>query len=344
MRTDQGSALNVAALTGGMNVPSARFRIRQLIGPLAERNVDVDEFPAVFGAYPPKLRPVRPFWFAATMMERALALSRSSRYDLRILQRELVSTVPTVERFVKTPSILDVDDAIWVYRKGIAARHAGSSVDFIVCGNAFIAEYFSQFGKPVAIIPTGVDIDRFHPRPRESDSRKVIGWSGSSSGYRFFASLEPVLAALLKKHPDWLLRVVSDAPPPFHSINPSQLEYSPWSADEEVRLIASMNIGIMPLDNTEWSKGKCSYKMLLYMSCGVPVVVSDVGMNREVLDFGAAGFGVSAPDDWIGAIEALIKDEKLRAAFGTTGRQVVEQHFSLAAVADQWSTVLATFA
>ncbi len=333
----------VAALTGGKNIPSARFRIRQLIAPLAERSVDLTEFPALFGAFPPTSHFTRPFWFSATLLERISAILKANRYDIIIFQRELISTLPTVERMASKSTILDVDDATWLFRNGIAAANVSAASDFIVCGNNFLAEHFSRYGKPIAIIPTGVDTHRFHPGHSVKKSRKVIGWSGTSGGFRFIVeNVESGIAKLLNKHSDWVFRVVSDMQPTFKLINPKQFEYVQWSENNEVESIATMDIGIMPLEHSDWCRGKCSYKMLLYMSCGVPVVVSDFGMNRDILNIAPLGIGVPENGDWYEALEAIIVDEKLGIVFGNNGRKVVESHFSTTVVADQWVTVLHT--
>lgn len=335
--------MKVAALTGGKNLPSAKFRIRQLIEPLAERSVDITEFPAVFGMYPPSSPYIRPFWLSGALLERTYALIQANRYDRVIFQRELISTIPTVERLVRKSAILDVDDAIWFHRNGIAAANVSAAVDLIVCGNNFLAEHFSKYGKPIAIIPTGVDTQRFRPMDKMSKSRKVIGWSGTSGGFRFFSeNIESGIAQILNRYSDWMFRVVSDRPPPFKLINPNQLEFIPWSEQNEVESIATMDIGIMPLESSDWCRGKCSYKMLLYMSCGVPVVVSEIGMNREVIDYAPAGIGVPENGDWYEALEAIISDENLGLVFGNNGRLVVEEHFSTSIVANQWATLLNT--
>lgn len=335
--------MKIAALTGGKNTPSARFRIGQLIIPLAKQSIDITEMPAVFGAFPPASRYIRPFWFSATLLERTLALLQANRYDRVIFQRELISTVPTVERLVSKSAVLDVDDAIWFYRNGSAAANVSAAADLIVCGNSFLAEHFSKYGKPIAIIPTGVDTQRFCPMDNNGKSRKVIGWSGTSGGYRFFSkNIESGIARLLNRYPDWVFRVVSDSPPPFKLINPSQLEYVPWSEQNEVESIATMDIGIMPLENSDWCRGKCSYKMLLYMSCGVPVVVSAIGMNQEIINYAPVGIGVPENGDWYEALESIMIDEKLGCVFGKNGRSVVEKHFSTTIVANQWADVLIT--
>ncbi|MET3130530.1 glycosyltransferase involved in cell wall biosynthesis [Oxalobacteraceae bacterium GrIS 1.11] len=300
------------------------------------------EYTAEYGSYPPPQSWRRPFWLGAAACSRFAQIRRAHCADLSILQREFISTLPSLEGLTKGPRVLDVDDAIWLYRRGAAANHLGRVSDHIVCGNQFLAEHFSRFGKPLSIVPTAVDIAKFQPLARRGLGRRIIGWSGTFGGYEYFAAIEEKLARLLAGYPDWMLRIVSDRAPKFEHIAPSQLEYLPWSPENEVRCIAEMDIGLMPLDDTPWSRGKCSYKMLLYMACGIPVVVADMGMNREILNMGEVGIGALSPDDWIAALESLMRDEGRCQRLGANGRELVERQFSIATVADQWQRVLAS--
>ncbi|KQW42137.1 hypothetical protein ASD88_24100 [Pelomonas sp. Root662] len=170
----------------------------------------------------------------------------------------------------------------------------------------------------------------------------MIGWSGTSGGYRYFAPLQDALAALLRRHPDWRLRFISDRPPTLERLPAAQVEYHAWSQDTEAALTADMDIGIMPLDDSPWSLGKCSYKMLLYMACGIPVVVSDLGMNRDILGMREVGLGVRSPDDWVEALDALMGDEPCRQRMGREGRKLAVERFSLAVAASQWCEAVAS--
>ncbi|MDE2420945.1 MAG: glycosyltransferase family 4 protein [Gammaproteobacteria bacterium] len=332
--------ITVAAFTQGMNVPSARFRVRQLIDPLVDHSVTLTEFVSQYSAYPPQQTWRRPQWMLNELVGRIPQLIASHKYDVSIIQREFISTIPSLEFLSKRPRIFDVDDAVWLYRGGIAADTIARASDRIVCGNSFLADYFSQFGKKIDIIPTAVDIARFNRKEKNGKSRLILGWSGSSSGYRFFDGLEKPMAKLLERYPDWVLRIVSNSPPVFNDIPASKVEYIQWTPANEAQTIAEMDIGLMPLDNSFWSRGKCSYKMLLYMACGVPVVVSDVGMNAEIIRQADVGFGVSNPDEWMTALEALMDSEGTRRLLGSNGRQLVEQYYSLDAIANVWSNTL----
>lgn len=331
--------IKAVALTNGPTVPSTRFRIKNIVDDISKYNVELNYLDAHVSSYPPLGFFARVMWLAKELFFRIPDIISTYQYDIVIFQRELISTIPTYEGLVKQPSVLDVDDAIWLYRRGWAANSIARKVDHIVCGNQFLADYFGTFGKPLTIIPTSVDVARFIPRATGLSSR-VIGWSGTSGGFKFLHGIEAVLAEILSANPTWTLRIVSDRMPRFSLIPEHQLEFVLWSEEGEVKAIQEMDIGLMPLDDTPWSRGKCSYKMLLYMACGLPVVVSDFGMNRDVLSHDFVGFGAKSPDEWREKLTELIDDEALRNRAGANGRQVVLDRYSTAVAAMKWRAVL----
>lgn len=279
--------IKVAAYTGGINVPSARFRVRQYIPLLNKSCVLIDEYPAKFGSYPPLNKLKRPLWGAQTLCDRGFAALRSYKYNVTLLQREMMSTVVTFEPLTKRPRILDVDDAIWIHRRGFAAKKIAKLSDLIICGNSFLADYFSRLNRNVVVIPTAVDAKIFLPLDNQEDSENlIIGWSGSSPGFQYLYDIERSLSMVLKKHPGAILRIIADFRPNFKLIPPERIEYVKWSPAVEVKLIQTMTVGIMPLRDSILARGKCSFKMLTYMACSVPVVVSPVGMNKEILSLG----------------------------------------------------------
>jgi len=330
---------NFMVLCQGKQVPSSRFRIENLINKLNKSGVTLDIRNAHVSAYPPRGVFSRIFWLFKELFFRIPDIVNSYRYDGVIFQRELISTIPTLERFTKKPRILDVDDAIWLHRGGWAADDLARRVDHIVCGNQYLADYFKAFGKPITIIPTGVDVERFIPN-KTSIFNKTIGWSGTSGGFKYLYSIERSLSQVLLAHPDWKLLIVSDHAPNFKLIPEDQLEFVLWTSDTEVNTIQNMDIGLMPLDDTPWSRGKCSYKMLLYMACGLPVVASDIGMNSEVLAHDFIGYGAKTDKDWFDAINRLIDSEDLRQKAGDNGRKVIVNYYSTDAVVKCWCRVL----
>ncbi len=333
--------LKVAAFTGGSNIPGTRFRVRQYIEPLRLEGVEVDEFTAPLGAYPPANRLLRPVWGVASLASRMPALVKSYRYDLTLLQRELISTLATLESASKAPRIFDVDDAIWLYREGKAATRIAQKCQAVICGNGFLAQHFSRWNSRVTVIPTAVDTERFLPTTtRNTTGRTVIGWIGTSGNFKYLYQIEQALAAVLEKTPGTVLLIVSDARPNFSLLEPDRVEFRSWSVEGEVRAIQQMSVGIMPLDNSEWARGKCSFKMLQYMACGLPVVVSPVGMNAEVLAIGAAGIGACTNDDWVDALLGLLTNEDARTRMGSAGRQIVMEHYSVRVIAPRLASFL----
>lgn len=331
--------ISAAAFTLGATVPSTRFRVSQYVGPLSTMGVDITQYHARVSSYPPPQLARRPGWMLGELASRIVDVARARKHDVTILQREFVSTIPTLERLTKPPRILDVDDAIWLRRRGRAANTIAKSVDHIVCGNDYLASYFGRFGHPVTVIPTAIDTARFTPTDDDTPAN-LIGWSGSSSGYRYLHRIEGALAEVLERNPDWRLRIVSDKPPKLESIPAHRVEFRRWSLDSEVADICQIDIGLMPLDASPWSLGKCSYKMLLHMACGRPVVASDVGMNHQVLAMGSVGLGAVRDTDWVRHLDELIRDASLRTELGRGGRRVVEDAFAVDVLASRWREVI----
>lgn len=326
--------IRALAFTGGAHVPSARFRIRQFLGVLEEHGVALHERPSRPGAYPPQGTWRRLAWAPASLADRVPAVLASHRYDVTVLQRELLSTFVTLEGLTTRPRVLDVDDALWTLPRGGFAARLARRCDRVIAGNEYLAEWFGLHCRDVVIVPTAVDTDRFRPSPRAADGHIIIGWSGASGGLAYLERIGDAIGRVLRAHPTARLRVLSDQPPRLPSVPASQLDFVPWSVASEVETIQSFDLGLMPLPDTPWERGKCSYKMLLYLACGVPALVSPVGMNRRVLTEGAVGAGVS-DDAWCEVLTDWIGDATRREAAGRAGRQLVASRYSRAVVAPQ---------
>ncbi|HEY2170606.1 MAG TPA: glycosyltransferase family 4 protein [Candidatus Angelobacter sp.] len=332
--------ISVAAFTIGQNAPGSRFRVRQYIADLKLHGVELSEFYPRAGGYPPVRKWTRPFWAVASLAGRLPDIARSFSYDVTLLQREMLSTFLTLEPLTKHPRVLDVDDAIWLNRDSSFARKLAHISDSVICGNSFLAEYFRRWNANITILPTAVDTKRFVPlQTRSFGNAPVIGWSGNRSGFADLKIVEASLRTVLTKYPKARLRIMADERPTL-DVPAHQLEFVLWSPEVEVQTIQSMDIGIMPLRDTLWSRGKCSYKMLLYMSCGIPVVVSPVGMNAEILEMASIGESANSADDWISALEALISNAKLAASMGEQGREVTLKSFSVNVLAERLASEL----
>jgi glycosyltransferase involved in cell wall biosynthesis len=333
--------IKVAAFTAGLRISAARFRVRQYIGALRSHGIGLEEFSAPFGSYPPRNRLLRPFWGIASLGSRIPGIVRSHRYDVVLLQRELLSTFFTLEPLTNRPRVLDVDDAIWLRRNGSFARRLACICDSVICGNSFLAEHFERWNSNVSILPTAVDVDRFLPAKGEPrDDRPTIGWSGGCGGFVDLKVAEKALQVILKMYPKARLRVMSDETPRCLDLPAAQVEFVPWSPEAEVQAIQNMTIGIMPLEDNLWNRGKCAYKMLLYLSCGVPVVVSPVGMNDELLRAAPIGRGARNTEEWVDALKELLFRPKEAATMGQRGRDLVVERFSISAIAPRLAAQL----
>lgn len=324
---------NICAFTQGELSPSTRFRLSQYVPFFETAGYSVNFNHAKVSAFPPAEKIRRPYWFASEVMHRFKQVN-SCKEKYSFIQREMISTLPTFERFVGGVKLFDVDDAIFLNRNGLAAKNIAKRVDAVICGNEFLAEYFYKYNNNVHIIPTAVDNKRFVPVASISQ-QKYIGWSGSSSGHVFLYTIQDQLRRFLECYPDFKLLISSDKCPVFSAIPNEKVEFRKWSVFTEVSDIQDMTIGIMPLDSNPWSLGKCSYKMLLYMACGIPCVVSAIGNNNDVLGKGLVGLGVSQVDRWTDALISLVTQPELMDSMASNAPLVVEKHYSVQSVSNQ---------
>ncbi|MCI5163824.1 MAG: glycosyltransferase [Candidatus Electrothrix sp. AX5] len=348
------TSLNITAITGGDNEPSARFRVRQYIHGLAEHDINVNEnypFIAKSGRYwyhkYPFLAQILPQLGTAGLRiaTRLPAIIESYKTNLTWIQREFLTAFSTTEGLTKSPRVFDVDDAIWLRLKATEsfAKKIVRRMDGLVCGNSWLADYFSDCNTPTWVIPTGVDTERWRSgflTPREN---LYIGWIGTSGNYRYLYEIEQALFQFFKKFASAKLFVIADSPPNFSYLSEKNVQFFPWSQDIEVQAVQQMHIGIMPLQDSDWERGKCSFKMLLYMSIGLPVVVSPVGMNREILQKGRVGFGPRNHSEWMDALTSLAVSPELRKQMGSRGREVVEQYYSVKKIVPQLVDVFHSF-
>ncbi|WP_417069646.1 glycosyltransferase [Niveibacterium terrae] len=324
-------ALKLRAFTQGSSVPSARFRVRQYLPQLEAAGIALSESAARFGSYPRTRGLGRLPWLAATLAERSLAALKGNEADLVLFQREMVSTLYAPERLCRVPAVLDVDDAIWLTQRRGAVDKLAARCRLVLCGNAYIAEHFSALA-PVTVLPTGVDTGRW--TPGESEARPVIVWSGSAGGLPYLYELEDALSAVFEAVPEARLRVVCNAPPRFAKLAADKLEFVPWSAEGEVAAVRGGCVGVMPMPDTPWTRGKCSFKMLTYLACAVPAVASPWGMNAEVIAGGGA-LAAATPAAWAEALVTLLRDRDRARALGRTGRVQVEAKYAAALIGRQ---------
>lgn len=322
-----------------MHTPSTRFRWQQYLDDLTRAGLEVSESTSPIGAYAPASRIRRPLWLAESIAENLVRTLRANPYDLRFLQRNLTATLCTWEPLLRRPFVFDVDDAIFLGPRGASADRIARAASLTICGNSFLADHFCQYGA-VEVLPTAVDTDRFVPRVGSPPSRQIIGWSGSSSGLKYLYGIEMAIQKLLDKHPEAIFKVVSDKAPVFKTLPSDRVLYERWCPDREVEALQEFTVGIMPLEDDLWARGKCSFKMLTYMAVGLPVVVSPVGMNVEILAQGACGFVAKITDDWVDAISSLLSEAELADQMGQVGRKIIEARYARNVIAPRLAQLL----
>lgn len=351
-------AVRVAALTSGRHDPSSRFRIRQHIEPLREMGINVREHVSRMDQYDPlpgwvqraprAVRVASHFAHLATVAcARVPDVAATWGCDVAWLRRGLVESLHTLEPFLKRPVALDIDDAVWLMRPfrrvsgEVAVARLARKSTVVIAGNAYIADHVSQYTDRIAIVPTAIDTDRFQPSLASREGAPfVIGWTGSSSNAGYLRMVQSPLAAFLRSHPDARLHVVSDWAPDLSEIPSGQLDYTPWTPEVEAVSLRDMDVGIMPLTDDAWTRGKCSFKMLQYMATGLPVVVSPVGMNAQILAQADVGLAASTVDDWHDALASMYQSPYERARYGCAGRSLAVTCYGRRAIARRLANIL----
>ena len=334
---DNTKNIQVAAITGGVRTPSARFRVRQYINKLASTGIEVKEHLPYFEK---SCGLPSPFKAAA----RIPALFRSRQADIIWLNKELVKGYPTFERMLKRPRVLDVDDAIWNSRPlgKTAVPYIAKAMDAVIAGNGYLANYFDKYCSNVYIVPTAIDLTRYTPRtlnPQDSSEKFVIGWTGLACNYKYLDEIVPALRIILSENSNAELMIVSNKPWRNPRIDPDRIQFIHWSPENETAILRRMSVGIMPLIDDEWTKGKCSFKMLQYMAVSLPVIASPVGMNKDVYEKGRIGFSAKSQDEWIDAMKTLYNDFDLQIEMGKTGRGIVEKYYNANKIAEELSQI-----
>lgn len=265
-------------------------------------------------------------------------LLNQSRFDIAVVQCELFPFAPSwFERnLIRIPYIYDFDDAWYLrYNTGKFSSLApllGNKVDSMIknaaavtAGNMHLSNYAMRLNKEVTLLPSVVDTRVYTPRMRrEKETVLTVGWIGSPSTAVYLRELVAPLQTLARDGGIKFVVVGAIAP----TIDGVEVVQLPWSEETEVELINTFDIGVMPLFNDDWAHGKCAFKLVQYMACGVPVVASNVGANIDVVAHDC-GFLVNAAPEWVHAIRCLWNQSSLREAMGARSRERIKQYYSL---------------
>lgn len=337
--------------------PSQRFRFEQYLSHLYEKGSHA-VMKSFFseGAYHAFYQSGNLFLkihsITVSYFNRVVLLFKLSSFDFIFIHREASPVGPpiieyVIAKFLNKKIIYDFDDAIWLTDnrresstvKILRCRWKISSICRwsykISCGNDYLAAYAAQFNPRVIVNPTTLDVVNIHkPIPLKNQKEEItIGWTGSHSTLKYLDTILPVLQAVERKHTHIRYLIIADKNPELPLTN---YVFLPWRKETEIEDLAQIDIGIMPLPDDAWTRGKCGFKALQYMAMCIPAVVSPVGVNREIVHHGIEGFCCTSHEEWFASLEELIMDPEKRSEMGKRGREKVVSHYSMTSNADNF--------
>lgn len=317
---------------GSQRKPSARMRVYELLPALRGRGVEVD-------VLEPRPR------------ERAYAVrmvAAAPRWDAVVIQKRLFRrSVLAALRAANPALIYDFDDAIYTRQddpEGRPAHPAAERLDDILAkarrvtaGNPTLAAYAKRITSSVTVVPTVIDTSRYQPRGRSSrEEPPVIGWAGTTGNLPMLELLRPALLALREEGLRFRFRVLSPEAPSWNDI---AIEFEPWTLERNTDAISEFDIGVTPLTDTPWNRGKCGLKALEYMALRVATIASPVGVLTDIVDHGNTGLVARDEKEWHAGLRHLVQEHDLRRRLGDAGRRVVEERYSIDVAATQMHDV-----
>ena len=349
--------------------PSTRYRVLQMLPTLAALGVDVRFHPFVseetYGRHREGSGPAMIGALVDGMAALRVVLQDSQAFDAIWIQRGLAPVLNGALlrelRFGDVPLVYDFDDAVHLPQEHgrwwleALRRPRASTVAFcraarvVLAGNAHLARFAIETLGPtgasrVRVVPSAVDTERFRPRgePRsltalEPPALPTLGWIGSSTTLRYLEALAPALRALAESVPHRLVVVAGPRPPKLPGV---AVEHRVWSGEREAELVQELDVGLYPLEDSPWTLGKCGFKALQYLACGVPCVASPVGVLRDIVRPGETGLHARGEGEWIDACARLLGDAAERKRMGENGRRLVERGYSVDVVAQHIAGVL----
>lgn len=339
--------MKVAAFTKyDREAASTRQRVLQYLPYLAAAGIEVAVHPLLDDAY------VRALASGAGPSRAAIAAAYARRFaqllkveaDRIWVYAELFPWLPApFERLAfrsGAPLIYDFDDAFFHpyddHPRPLVRRLLGGKLKPLIrgaasvcAGNDYLKDYADRAGASAIVLPTVVDIDRYVPAATRPGRAPTIGWIGSPSTWKFVRPLLPLLASLCRDHGLRFAAVGAGAGAAGDRF--AGLDLIDWSEDGEIAAVQAMDIGIMPLPDEPWARGKSGYKLVQYMACGLPVVASPVGVNTTIVRDGETGLLATDTGQWGQALTRLIDDHQLRSTMGRAGRARAVQSYSLQA-------------
>jgi glycosyltransferase involved in cell wall biosynthesis len=283
------------------------------------------------------------------------SLLRGRRPGIIWLEKELFPYIPAWFEsllLANVPYVVDIDDAIFhdydQHHSALVRRVLGKKIDrlfqkaaLVTAGNSYLLARANEAGaKWAELLPTVVDIDDYPFAAREPGNGFTVGWIGSPATQGYVRSMEPVLSELLDGECNRLVTIGTNYPQKLFKRH----EQHEWSSATEARQLSQLDVGIMPLPDEPFERGKCGYKLIQYMAAGLPVVASPVGVNKEIVRHGENGFLAETAAEWRNALALLKQDPLLRRRMGVAGREAVQRHYCLQVTGPKMADRLAAIA
>lgn len=322
---------------------SSRLRLYQYLPYLKNNGLEVTIAPLlgddyIRGIYGGKFSKLLIF---KSYITRLINISRASKFDLIWVEKEMLPWIPSCIELALLPAtvplVVDYDDAIFhrydQHKLSIVRRLLGRKIDLVmkranlvIAGNEYLAKRAHDAGASwVEIIPTVLDTNRYMPSYFTDNDIPIIGWIGSPSTTKFIQKISTALKEVTAIRRVQVVAVGAN----IEQISDLPIKTLLWTEASEVADIQHFDIGIMPLTDAPFERGKCGYKLIQYMACGKPVVASPVGVNSKIVSDGEDGFLASTHEEWVSALTKLIDNPRLRETMGSKGRQKVEVKYSL---------------
>jgi glycosyltransferase involved in cell wall biosynthesis len=296
-----------------------------------------------------------PLSVVRAIARRVTALVRLGKYDLVVLQYEAMPFLPALcDKYLaarRMPYVYDFDDAIFhnydQSRHALVRRLLSDKIGTVIRGAALVlagSEYLADHARKnnprVEVLPTVIDLSRYPESPARREPGDVepfvVGWIGSPSTAEYLDAIAPALRSFAAETPMRLVLIGASRP----RIPGVPLQLLPWTEQSEVERLRRFDVGIMPLPDTPWARGKCGFKLIQYMACGLPVIASPVGENRHIVEDGVNGLWARTPDEWLAALRLLRDDAALRARLGRAGRERVAARYCLQVTAPRLLSAL----
>lgn len=276
-------------------------------------------------------------------VKRLLLLFSIHKYDQVFIHREASPIGPPILEWMiakvfRKQIVYDFDDAIWLTNTSaeneiVSILKCHWKVEWIckwswkvTCGNDFLCDFAKQFNQNTIYIPTTLDLDEIDLPKTQSPTPKTyltIGWTGTHSTLKYLQAIVSVLQEL-QSEIDFNFILIADKNP--HLVL-KRYTYIPWNKKTEWEDLQKIDIGIMPLDNSEWEEGKCGFKAIQYMALGIPALASPTRANCTIIENGQNGFICSNDSEWKNGLKTLIQNAELQSVFARKGRETIETKF-----------------